>query len=204
MVKSEWIGPKEVFIANPWVGQKEQGGGPLMGFGSHHVDLLQWFAGPITKVACYVNQLVWPQVEVEDSAVAIVRFANGAIGALIYTWGAEIYGQSENLSIYGTQGTLKLEGEDLFLTSEKTYGDRSPRKLDTSRSDQQEIETFGKEMALSSLEPFVEELRHFVDCASTGKTPLVDGVVASQAVDVILRAYRSAENSREKTTKKVR
>ena len=96
MVKSEWIGPKEVFVANPWVGQKEQGGGPLMGFGSHHVDLLQWFAGPITKVACYVNQLVWPQVEVEDSAVAIVRFANGAIGTLIYTWGAEIYGQSEN------------------------------------------------------------------------------------------------------------
>ena len=59
-------------------------------------------------------------------------------------------------------------------------------------------------MALSSLEPFVEELRHFADCASTGKLPLIDGVVASQAVDIILRAYRSAENSREKTTKKVR
>ena len=86
MVKSEWIGPKEVFIANPWVGEKEQGGGPLLGFGSHHVDLLQWFAGPITKVACYTNNLIWPEVEVEDSAVAILRFANGAIGTLIYTW----------------------------------------------------------------------------------------------------------------------
>jgi predicted dehydrogenase len=193
MVKSEWIGPKEVFVSNPWVADKEQGGGPLMGFGSHHIDLLQWMAGPVADVAGYANHLVWPEVEVEDSAVAVLHFASGAIGSLIYTWGAEIYGQSENLSVYGTEGTLKLADEELFLTSEKVYGDRSPRRLDTRRSDQQEIETFGKELALSSLEPFVEELRHFADCVATGKTPLVDGTVAGQAVETILRIYRSAK-----------
>jgi predicted dehydrogenase len=193
LVKSEWIGPKEVFISNPWVAHKEQGGGPLMGFGSHHVDLLQWMAGPIAEVACYANHLVWPEVEVEDSAVAIVHFASGAIGSLIYTWGAEIYGQSENMSVYGTEGTLDLEDENLLLTAEKVYGDRTPHRLDTCRSDQQEIETFGKELALSSLEPFVEELRHFADCVATGKTPLVDGTVAGQAVETILRIYRSAK-----------
>jgi predicted dehydrogenase len=193
MAKSEWIGPKEVFVNNPWVAFKSQGGGPLMGFGSHHIDLLLWMVGPIKKISCYTNNMVWPKVEVEDSAVAVVRFANGAIGTLIYTWGAEIYGQSENLSVYGTEGTLKLEGEDLYLISEKTYGDRSPHKLDTSRSDQQDIEKFGKEMALSSLEPFVLELRHFVECIRKKKRPLIDGAEASQAVDTIIRAYRSVK-----------
>ena len=69
MAKSEWIGPKEIFAALPWVGRKEQGGGPLMGFGSHHIDLLQWMIGPVGDVTCYANHLVHPEVEVEDSAV---------------------------------------------------------------------------------------------------------------------------------------
>lgn len=193
MAKSEWIGPKEVFINIPWVAQKKQGGGPLMGFGSHHIDLLHWLVGPIRQINCYLNNIVWPRVEVEDSAVAILRFANGAIGTLIYTWGAQIYGQSENLHIYGTQGTLRLENEDLFLISEKRFGNRTPHKLDTSRADQQDIEKFGAELALSSLEPFVRELKHFVACVTTEKKPLIDGVTAARAVGVIRQAYRSAQ-----------
>ena len=192
LAKSEWIGPKEIFKNNPWAADPAQGGGPLMGFGSHHIDLLHWLIGPIKCISCYTNNLVLPKVEVEDSAVAILEFENGAIGNLIYSWGAEIYGQDENMVIHGTEGTLKLENEKLYYTSEKTYKDRTPRLLETKRSDGKDIQEFGKELALSSLEPFTRELEHFIDCIETKRKPLTGGEEAEKAVDVIIKAYQSA------------
>jgi len=168
------------------------GGGPLMGFGSHHVDLMQWLAGPIQDIDCYQNNRVWPDIEVEDTAVVILRFLNKAIGCALYTWGARIEGQSENFSVYGTGGSLVLQNEELYHISEKTYQDRQPRRLDTTRSDQQDIEAFGKEIAISSLEPFVRQLQEFIHCVQTHQPPPVDGAAATATVEKILQAYHMA------------
>jgi len=194
LAKSEWVGSKEIFTTIHWVVDPTQGGGPLMGYGIHHVDLLQWIIGPIKRISCYTNKLVWPKAGVEDSAVAIMEFENGAIGSLIYSWGAEISGSYESLVIHGTMGSLKLENEDLFYTSEKNYGDRTPRCLDTKREDQKDIyvQKFGKEMNLTSLEPFVMETKHFIECVNNKKKPLIDGTEAKKTVDIIIKAYRSA------------
>lgn len=163
-----------------------------MGFGSHHIDLLRWMVGPIARVSCSVSHQAVSDIEIEDTAVATVEFENGVLGSLIYTWGAEIEGQYESLVIYGTRGTLKLENEELSYTSEKVYGDRIPRSLDVKRADTRDINEFGKELALSSLEPFTLELKHFIDCVTNNTTPCIDAREASQTVEVINQAYRSA------------
>ncbi len=191
LAKSEWIGPREVFVNNPWT-KDAAGGGPLMGFGSHHIDLLHWMMGSVKRVSCYKNNIVWPDIEAEDSAAAIVEFENGAIGSITYTWGAEIYGQYENLAIYGTKGTLNMEQECLTLVSEEINGDRIPRPLDTTRSDSQDIEQYGKELAISSLEPFRLEIRHFIDSVKNGTAPITSGEVATEALETISRAHTSA------------
>ena len=191
LAKSEWIGPKEVFEMLPWVAKAVNGGGPLMGFGSHHLDLLQWMLGPVSKVACYTNHLAVP-VEVEDTAVAILQFESGAVANITYTWGAEIYGQSENLVLYGTCGTLNLNNEELLHICEAVYGDRTPRPLDVRRSEQQEIEEFGKELALSSLEPFILEQKHFIESIENKRPVSIDGEEASKALAIITAAYNSA------------
>ena len=193
LAKSEWIGPKEVFTINPWLANKDHGGGPLSGFGSHHIDLLHWMVGLPSKVSCYTNHLVWPKIEVEDTAVVILTFENGAIGSLIYTFGATIHGQYENITIHGTDGTLNLVNEDLTLTSEKINGDRVPKLLNTKRADEQGIETFGKELAIASLDPFKREIRHFLDCVEKKLTPITDGKVAGDALNTIIKAYQSAQ-----------
>lgn len=200
MVKTEWIGPKEIFANIPWAAKAGNGGGPFMGFGSHHIDLLQWMVGPIKDISCRCNNIVWPQAGVEDSVVGTLTFENGAIGSIIYTWGAQIYGQHECLAVHGTRGSLSLENEDLFFTSEEVHGDRKPRKIDTARSDQRNIEQFGKELALSSLEPFVLETKHFVECVRTGATPVMDGREARKVVDLIVRGYRSAKTQAKNQT----
>jgi predicted dehydrogenase len=95
------------------------------------------------------------------------------------------------LTIDGTAGSLKLNGEELMQVSEVKYGDRTQRLLDTSRSEQKNIEEFGKELAIASLEPFIMELEHFIDCVKNGKKPVTDGEVAKKTIDVIINAYQS-------------
>lgn len=194
LAKSEWIGSKEIFTTIPWIVDPAQGGGPMMGYGVHHIDLLQWIAGPVKRVLSYTNNLVWPEAGVEDSAVAIIEFESGAIGTLIYSWGAEISGSYEGLLIHGTMGSLKLENEDLYYTSEKTYGDRTPRLLDTKREDKKDlyVKMFGEEMNITSLEPFVLEIKHFIECVNNKSKPIIDGAEAKRTVDVIVDAYRTA------------
>ena len=197
LVGSEWIGPKEVFDAIPWAGAADGGGGPLMGFGSHHIDLLHWMVGPIRGIRCLTNRLVCQSVGAEDTAVAILDFESGAIGSLTYTWAAEIYGQQERLSIHGTDGSLTLLDDELLHTSEKAYGNRVPVPVDTSREHSTDIEEFGSELAIASLEPFVQEIEHFIECVQTGAEPTIGGEVARAAVAVINAAYADAENAGE-------
>jgi UDP-N-acetyl-2-amino-2-deoxyglucuronate dehydrogenase len=78
-----WRGP-EYYAMDAWRGTREgEGGGVLVNQAVHQLDLLCWFMGPVAEVDGLVGNLNHPQIEVEDSAVAIVRFANGALGAIV-------------------------------------------------------------------------------------------------------------------------
>ena len=48
----------------------------------HMIDLLQWYMGPVEEVFCYWDNLIHPYVEVEDVAVAVVRFVGGGLGLI--------------------------------------------------------------------------------------------------------------------------
>ncbi|MDH7503739.1 MAG: Gfo/Idh/MocA family oxidoreductase [Verrucomicrobiota bacterium] len=57
------------------------GGGAVMDMGGHCIDLLEMFFGPVSAVSCFTNRTVhnYPS---EDSAVALLKFANGALGVV--------------------------------------------------------------------------------------------------------------------------
>src|SRR5206468_7130071 len=49
----------------------------------HQLDLLQWFMGPIDEITgCWAN-LNHPYIEVEDTALALIRFKSGGLGSII-------------------------------------------------------------------------------------------------------------------------
>jgi predicted dehydrogenase len=80
---------------------------PMIGGGCHPIDIMQWWAGPIVEVQAMSNHLAFPQMRQDDCAVAILRFANGAIGKCTSAYApsgpmARLY----NLSAYGTKATI--------------------------------------------------------------------------------------------------
>ena len=48
----------------------------------HNIDFLLWFMGPAEEIFGYWGNLNHPYVEIEDNAVAVIRFRSGALGIL--------------------------------------------------------------------------------------------------------------------------
>ncbi|MEM6473953.1 MAG: Gfo/Idh/MocA family oxidoreductase [Planctomycetota bacterium] len=72
------------YQSDPWRGKWDtEGGGVLVNQSPHQLDLLQWFMGEISEVTGYWANLNHPSIEVEDSAIAIVRFSSGALGNIV-------------------------------------------------------------------------------------------------------------------------
>lgn len=83
------------------------GGGVLMNQGLHNIDLLTWFMGQATEVAALNGNLIHP-MPVEDTSVAAIRFASGAMGAVLAST-ATRPGSPAQLAIYTDRGRLSLD-----------------------------------------------------------------------------------------------
>ena len=66
---------------DPWRGKwATEGGGVMLTQTTHQLDLFQWFMGPIDELFGYWANLNHPTIEVEDTAVAVVRFKKRGTG----------------------------------------------------------------------------------------------------------------------------
>jgi predicted dehydrogenase len=75
---------KAYYESDPWRGTWEtEGGGILINQAPHQIDLMHWFMGPAEEIHGFWDNFNHPYIEVEDSAVAAVRFKNGGIGSVL-------------------------------------------------------------------------------------------------------------------------
>jgi predicted dehydrogenase len=75
---------KAYYDSDPWRGKWEtEGGGILINQAPHQIDLMLWFMGPAEEIRGFWDNVNHPYIEVEDSAVAAVRFKNGGLGSVL-------------------------------------------------------------------------------------------------------------------------
>jgi len=108
----EWFRTQEYYSKSPWRGKwNTEGGGALINQAIHTIDLLLWIFGQPKQLWAQVDTFVH-NIEVEDLAIAAIRFENGALG--IVQGSTAIYpGLPTRLEIHGTKGTIIIEGEML-------------------------------------------------------------------------------------------
>jgi len=98
-----WWRSQDYYDSGAWRGTWQlDGGGVLMNQSIHSIDLLQWLMGPVKSVYGYADTLVH-RMETEDVAAALLRFANGALGAIAATTGA-YPGVTTRVEIFGDRG----------------------------------------------------------------------------------------------------
>ena len=108
----KWYRPPEYYSGSKWRGTWAlDGGGALMNQAIHTVDLVQWLFGPVARVSSAVATRVH-DIEVEDTAAAVVEFTSGAIGT-IEAATSLFPGYPRRLEVTGSEGTVILEDDKI-------------------------------------------------------------------------------------------
>ncbi|MDR1319633.1 MAG: Gfo/Idh/MocA family oxidoreductase, partial [Treponema sp.] len=188
----KWYRSQEYYDSGKWRGTWQlDGGGALMNQGIHAIDLLQWFMGGVKEVFAYTDTLAHERIEVEDTAAAVLKFENGAIGVIEGTTGA-YPGFLKKIEICGSAGCVTMEEESITTwkfaaegpedeTLRREYG--SATATGGGVSDPRAIGYHGHRMLFES---FLAALRE-------GRSPDIDGAEGRKAVEIIEAVYRSAK-----------
>lgn len=188
-----WLRTQAYYDSGGWRGTwKLDGGGALMNQSIHQIDLLQWFAGPVAELTAYAGCLAHKRIEVEDTAVAALRFKSGALGAIIGST-AMYPGQPAEVQISGERGSAWLKGGHLSVWQfdQEEPADARARIDFGPPADDRGYGGAADPRAIS----FIGHQRQFENFAKClgGKTQLmVDGVEARHALEIILAIYQSA------------
>ncbi|MFH1023978.1 MAG: Gfo/Idh/MocA family oxidoreductase [Planctomycetota bacterium] len=191
----KWWRTQDYYDKGGWKGtQKLDGGGALMNQSIHNVDLLQWFMGRVTSVASFTATLAHERIEVEDTAVAALRFESGALGVLEGATSA-FPGFLKKIEISGTQGTVVLEEEDILVWSfaREEKGDAGIREKFARR-------TSGKGGAADPMaikhDGHRRQIGEFLQALESGREPLVNGEEGRKSVEIVLAVYASQAQGR--------
>ncbi len=191
----KWFRPQAYYDSGAWRGTwKLDGGGALMNQAIHSVDLLTWLMGPVAEISAHFAMLAHQRIEVEDTAVASLRFANGALG-VIEASTAAYPGYLKRIELHGSQGSAALEEEDIVRWD---FANKSRRDAAIRRKMNQSVSTGGGASDPSAIghHGHAELFRDTLSAIDAGKNPSVDGKEGRRSVEIILGIYKAAETGR--------
>ncbi|TGK14553.1 Gfo/Idh/MocA family protein [Leptospira stimsonii] len=108
-VRVRWCRPQRYYDLAPWRGTYSMDGGCLTNQGIHHIDLLKLLCGQVKRVIS-IHKTLGADIEVEDTATAILEFESGAIGSLEITTAARPIDFEASLSLVCENGLAQIGG----------------------------------------------------------------------------------------------
>jgi UDP-N-acetyl-2-amino-2-deoxyglucuronate dehydrogenase len=185
----KWYRNRQYYDAARWRGTLSlDGGGALINQSIHTIDLLQYFAGPAASVFGFAERKLHSYIEAEDTAVAVLKFKNGAVGVL--EGATSIYpGFSRRVEIHGEKGSVILDGNDITAwklsesgDEEKELAQLKDRDLSNGASDPMALDITGHRRQIEDLLAAIQQDR----------SPMIDGEEGLKALGLVLAIYRSA------------
>jgi predicted dehydrogenase len=150
--------------------------------------------GPVVAIQAHTATLAHERIEVEDTAVATLRFESGALGIIEATTAA-YPGYLKRIEISGSHGTAVLEEEDLTVWD---FAKRGPGDAAILKTLGERTSTGGgaSDPAAIGHHGHAKQFREFVDAVKYDRTPAIDGREGRKSVEIILAIYKAAETGR--------
>jgi len=197
--------PDVIVAKTAWRHRKlEAGGGGSMDIGAHIFDRLRYQCGEIETVSALARAVepirytrdeagkVIEEVrcEVDDTFFALLEFANGAIGNLLFSWAGhgEHTGFEGGGAIYGSKGSLK--GERVVLDGQAPV---EVGKLFRQQVGAAALERF---FPRGIEDGFALELLEFISAIEQGRQPETSGVEGLKDIAPGLAILESSELGR--------
>ncbi len=195
---------KNYYDSDEWRGTWEmEGGGVLVNQAPHQLDIFQWLMGPIEEVYGTWKNLNHPYIEVEDTALAIVKFKSGAIGNIIVSNAQKpgIYGK---VHIHGSNGAsvgVQTDGGAMFIAGMSAIAEPPVNDLWTIPGEERMLDEWKSQDAdffnsVNAMEYYMKlQDEDFCDAIINNRKPMVSGEEGRVTVELFTAIYRSQRDN---------
>ena len=197
---------KAYYDSDPWRGKwAAEGGGILINQAPHQIDLLHWFMGPFEEIHGFWDNFNHPYIEVEDSAVAAIRFKSGALGSVLVS-NSQKPGIYAKVHVHGSAAYsmgVQTDGGAMFIAGMSSIVEPPLNDLWTIEGEQDLLDTYRREdeAFFKTLEArgsatvyfFTCQLEDFCDAIQNGRPPAVrgeDGRETVRFIETLLKTGR--------------
>ena len=176
------------------------GGGPLIDLGVHMIDLAVWLMGDPKPVAVSANTYskfadndvsdsensdfgdknAEGTFDVEDLAMGMIRFENGAVLQIEFSWASNVKKETKFVELRGTKAGVKWEDKVAEIYTEEN-GQLLDAQLPPPRTDNGHL----------------NNLRHFIDVLTKGGEPCYKPQQGVDMIKILCAVYESAETGKE-------
>jgi len=185
----KWYRPPDYYSSSKWRGTFAlDGGGALINQAIHTVDLLLWLLGDVVRVQARAATVLH-KIEAEDTAIANLEFASGAVGTLLATTAA-YPGYPRSLEITGTEGTVILE-HDRIIAADL----RNP-PLDFANMTAGDSNQSASSAAVTDVSGHKAILEDFLHAIANNTQPICNGREGRRSLALIESIYNSARASK--------
>jgi len=196
---------REYYDSDEWRGTwKMEGGGVLVNQAPHQLDILLWFMGEIDEVYGQWQNLNHSYIEVEDTAVAIVKFKNGGIGNIVVSNSQKpgIYGK---VHVHGENGAsvgVQTDGGAMFIAGMSGILEPPVNDIWSIPGEENMLEKWNEEDSthFKNIDPTVyymeRQIEDYLLALKNNFNPLVTGDEGRRTVELFTAIYRSTRDNK--------
>jgi UDP-N-acetyl-2-amino-2-deoxyglucuronate dehydrogenase len=185
---TKWYRSQAYYDSADWRGTLALDGGSLMNQGVHYVDLLRWCMGPVTEVTALCGTSSH-QVEVEDVALAMLRFASGSVGTIVSS--TAVYpGFAQRLEISGTGGSVVVEDGAIVYRALRDEASEPGGAVATGAA---------RPAGGLDMSSHAAQIADLLAAIETGRPPSVTADSARDTLEIVCAVYQSAREGRPVT-----
>ena len=166
------------------------GGGAWMDMGSHCIDLLEMWLGPVRRLAAF-SRCLTHGYPVDDSATVLCEFDSGAQGVVEVNYNVPDEAGQNSLEIRGTRGVVTAD----HTIGQGAGGNMTAYLYDQdgySAAQERSGENGARAVVVEPVNPYRAEVEHLAECIRSGQEPLNNGAHALHNLRLCLAAYEAA------------
>jgi len=187
------------YKSDPWRGSwAAEGGGILINQAPHQIDLMNWFMGPIDEIQGYWDNFNHPYIDVEDSAVAVLKFKNGGLGSVLVS-NSQNPGIYAKVHVHGSSGAslgVQTDSGAMFIAGMSTITEPPLNDIWTVPGEEKLLEQFRAEDEAffktinATVYFFARQLEDLCRAITGGKAPPISGEDGRETVKFIETMYK--------------
>jgi predicted dehydrogenase len=192
------------YQSDPWRGKwKTEGGGILINQAPHQIDLMNFFMGPIEEIKGYWDNFNHPYIEVEDSAVAAVKFKSGGLASVLVS-NSQKPGIYAKVHVHGSAAWsvgVQTDGGAMFIAGMSSITEPPLNDLWTIEGEKELLDKFRAEDEAffktinATVYFFTQQAKDFCAAILENRQPLVSGEDGRETVKFIETMYKQGRKT---------